>query len=53
MGVIVQTVGEVDVTGSVQCMRTGFLTRPVEGEAEHRRPGMDRDRSWGAFDGHR
>jgi predicted acetyltransferase len=51
MGITVRTIDDADVTGWIQCMRTAFLTQPVEGEAEYRRTGMDLDRSWGAFDG--
>ena len=31
-------------------MATGFLHHPADGEAEYRRPDMDLDRTWGAFD---
>jgi predicted acetyltransferase len=51
MGIIVRTIDDADVTGWIQCMRTAFLSQPVEGEAEYRRTGMDLDRSWGVFDG--
>ena len=46
----VRTIDDPDVAGWVDCMSTGFLARPHEGEADYRRAGMDLSRTWGAFD---
>jgi predicted acetyltransferase len=51
--VSVRTIEASEIDGWVQCMATGFLNHPAEGEGQYRLGHMDLDRTWGAFDADR
>jgi predicted acetyltransferase len=53
MAIDVRTVTEAEFPAWVKAMREGFLTRPVEGEAERWLETTALTRTWGAFDGER
>ncbi len=52
MSLEIRTIDESDVPGWLRAVRTGFLRPPLvsKDEIEIRRPGMDLDRTQGAFD---
>ena len=51
MAIEVRNVQDAEVADWVDSMSRGFLMQTPEGEAAYRRPGMDLERTWGAFEG--
>jgi predicted acetyltransferase len=47
----VRTIEASEIDSWIQCMATGFLSHPAEGEGDYRLAEMHLERSWGSFDG--